>query len=125
MGAAPAAISNDPPADTLAWQEDELPLDRVSFPLLADVELRVARAYGVYDHAHDLALPAVLLLDRRDGAVVWKQVGESIADRAAVRDVLEQARVLSRQQTSSAPDSAPTSGAPAPAPAASPEPGER
>lgn len=83
-----AAISADARDDTVAWQADEDPEDRLGFPLLSDPESRVAKAYGVYDAPHEMALPAVFVIDR-EGAIRWRQVGDSIADRPPAEAVLE------------------------------------
>lgn len=80
-------------ADSEAWLAELDPEERVEFPLLSDSSLQVARAYGVLDHAHGLALPAIVIVSADDGTIRWQQVGESIADRPeweVVRDALRQ-----------------------------------
>ena len=42
----------------------------------------------MYDREHDIALPAILILDA-DGRIVWKYVGESITDRPEEDAVLK------------------------------------
>jgi len=84
-----AAISADAREETAAWQADEDPEDQLGFPLLSDPDSAVAKAYGVYDAPHGIALPAVFVIDR-EGAIRWRQVGESIADRPTAEAVLEQ-----------------------------------
>lgn len=49
---------------------------------------------GVHDAPHDMALPAVLVAHAGDGAVRWTRVGESIADRPGVDEVVEAVRRL-------------------------------
>lgn len=52
-------------------------------------------AFGVYDAPHDMALPAVFLIDGEAGHIHHKQVGDSIADRAGASALLREARKLS------------------------------
>jgi peroxiredoxin len=87
-GGALAAISVDAPEDSAALAaklaEDGGPL---GFPLLCDPTRAAAKAFGVYDSEHDIALPAILILGR-DRRVAWKYVGESVFDRPAEKDVV-------------------------------------
>lgn len=94
MGAVLAGISADPVADTRAWQADEDPEDRVTFPLLSDPDLAVCKAYGVHDAEHGIALPAVIVVHAGDGTVRWTRVGDSMADRPGVDEVVEAVRRL-------------------------------
>ncbi len=89
-----AGISADPVDETRAWQRDEPPWDRVSFPLLSDPDKQVCRAYGVFDVEHDIALPAVVVVHGGDGTVRWTRVGDSMADRPTVDEVIEAVRGL-------------------------------
>jgi hypothetical protein len=41
----------------------------------------------VYDAAHDIAIPSVLILDRQ-GKVAWKYIGESFIDRPEEEDLV-------------------------------------
>lgn len=88
-----AGISADPVEDTRAWQDEEPPWERIDFPLLSDVDLAVTKAYGVYDAAHEIALPAVVVV-HADGTVRWTRVGESMADRPSPDEVIEAVRQL-------------------------------
>ena len=80
-GGALLAISVDTPdktqgmLDMLKQKEMALP-----FPVVCDPTKATVKAHGVYDHAHDIALPAILILDKA-GKVAWKYVGESVFDR--------------------------------------------
>jgi peroxiredoxin len=71
------------------WQLEEDLLDQLRFPLLADPELKVCRAYGVYDAHNEFTLPAVIVVRREDGAVSSVRPSESIADRPSTDDVLD------------------------------------
>lgn len=88
-----AGISADPVEDTRAWQDEEPPWEQVKFPLLSDPDMAVTRAYGVYDAAHEIALPAVVVV-HTDGTVRWTRVGESMADRPIADEVIEAVRRL-------------------------------
>ena len=60
------------------------------FPILSDEGGAVARDYGVYNLLDDdVAAPSAFLIapDRR---IVWRFVGESASDRAAVEEILAQ-----------------------------------
>ena len=66
----------------------------MAFPLLTDPGARTAAAYGVKMQDQELAIPAVFVV-HRDGAIVWRYVGESMTDRPASERVLEVLRDLS------------------------------
>jgi peroxiredoxin len=61
---------------------------KLSFPVLADPELKAAAAFGVADAVSGLSLPAIFVVDKA-GVVRWQHVGEDtfIEDQA-----LDQAR---------------------------------
>lgn len=94
LGAVIAGISADSVEDTRDWQADEDIFDQISFPLLSDADRAVCKAYGVFDAAHDIALPAVVVVHGPDGAVRWTRVSESMADRPSADEVLEVVRRL-------------------------------
>jgi len=73
---------------TAKWQDGEDEEDRVAFPLLSDADNAVCKAYGVFDRAHDHALPAVFVVSGRDGSIRFAQVGTTIRDRARIEDLL-------------------------------------
>lgn len=78
-----AAISVDPWTDSKELVErfaKEDPPVRIGFPLLADPDAAVVKAYGVYDANHEIALPATIIVGP-GRAVEWKHVGESQTDR--------------------------------------------
>lgn len=88
-----AAISADSVADSQSWLDELDEEEKLTFPVLSDTSLQVARAYGVYDHAHQMALPALIVVGADDGAVRWKRISDSIADRPdweVIRDALAQ-----------------------------------
>jgi len=68
----------------------------VSFPFLLDEDRAVTKVYGLYHRfGHDainIAHPATLVIDR-GGVVRYIYRGESQHDRAALKEVLEAARV--------------------------------
>lgn len=58
------------------------------YPVLADPEGRVARAYGVYNLLGDgLAAPSVFVISA-DGHILWSHVGQEAGDRPAAVDIL-------------------------------------
>jgi peroxiredoxin len=65
------------------------------FPLLRDDGLRVASAYGVAMEGRDIAVPSVFVVNK-DRAIVWKQVGENMTDRASPAEVVHQAHAAAR-----------------------------
>jgi peroxiredoxin len=93
-GARVAAISVDPPEASRALLErlaaDDPPA-AIDFPVLSDPGGAVARAYGVYDARHEIALPATIIV-RAPGEVTWKHVGETVTDRPLEDDILDAVR---------------------------------
>ena len=83
-----AAISVDRPETSQALARrlaaDGGPL---GFPLLSDPTRATIKAYGLHDAAHDIALPAVLVLGP-DGRIAWKHAGEGVTDRPPEDDVI-------------------------------------
>lgn len=63
----------------------------LGFPLLEDVDLRVASAYGVAMAGEDIAVPAVFVV-RRDRVIGWKQVGETVDDRPSSATLIARVR---------------------------------
>ena len=82
------AVSVDSPKDTKAMlarmKSEGHPFE---FPLLCDPSRAAVKAMGVFDAAHDIALPSVLILDR-EGKIAWKHVAESILDRPAEEELI-------------------------------------
>lgn len=82
------AVSVDRPEDSKALlarlKQEGTPLE---FPLLCDPSRAAVRAMGVYDAAHDIALPSTMILDR-GGKIAWKYVAESIMDRPAEDELI-------------------------------------
>mgnify|MGYP000081233680 CR=1 FL=1 len=79
-----AAISVDSREDSAKLAQSlELP-----FPLLEDVDLRVALQWGVAMEGRDIAVPAVFVV-LPNGTIFWKKVGENIADRPTNSQILE------------------------------------
>ena len=82
------AISSEAAEKGREWKDEkELP-----FPLLADEDTSVIRAYDVF-HANEskgraIARPSTFVLDP-DGEIVWKYVGERASDRPKFDEVLE------------------------------------
>ncbi len=63
-------------------------LAEAGFPILTDPAGATARSYGVFDLLGDgVAAPATFIITG-DRGIVWSQVGEDIADRAAPSEIL-------------------------------------
>ena len=63
-------------------------LSGAKFPVLADLDGAAARSYGVFNLLGDgVATPATFIVEN-DRSIGWYQVGEEIADRATVADIL-------------------------------------
>lgn len=75
-GTQPAAVSVDPPRHN-AGMVGKL---RIPFPLLSDPKGAVARAYGLWNADENLAVPAVVVVDR-SGTVTYLHAGQDRADR--------------------------------------------
>ena len=85
-GVSLAAISTDDLADARNMAE----LSGAGFPILSDEDAAVARDYGVFNLLDDgVAAPSAFIItpERR---IVWRFVGESSSDRAAVEEILAQ-----------------------------------
>ena len=59
----------------------------VAFPLLADTDLGVTKAYGVQEGGTSHPRPATFVLDA-NRKVVYRHVGASAADRPALDEIL-------------------------------------
>lgn len=74
------AISVDSPEQSKALQATLASKEGLEIPLLCDPSHEAVKAFGVYDHAHKIALPAIVILDRK-GVVAWQHSGSSVFDR--------------------------------------------
>src|SRR4028118_200341 len=75
-GTQPAAISVDPPVHN-ARMVGKL---QIPFPLLSDPKGEVARAYGLWNEKENVAIPAVVIVNR-SGQVTYLHAGSDFADR--------------------------------------------
>jgi peroxiredoxin len=75
-GTQPAAISVDPTVNN-ARMVGKL---QIPFPLLSDPRGEVARAYGLWNERENVAVPAVVVVDR-SGEVTYLHAGSDFADR--------------------------------------------
>ena len=81
-GIQPAAISVDPPRRN-ARMVGKL---RLTFPVLSDPKGEVARAYDLWNGGENLAIPAVVVVDR-SGEVSYVYAGQDPADRPTDEEV--------------------------------------
>jgi len=77
------AISVDPVAKSSDLARDH----GLSFPLLADPDLKVIRAYGVEDEWNEIAWPAEFLVDA-PGVIRWREMARSVGKRPSANDIL-------------------------------------
>lgn len=93
----------------------------IPFTLISDPELEAIRSFGVLEAEHDMAVPAIFILNQ-DGQTVWREVGKAIQDRVRCNEllkVLKELRQSGKLPASGAkvPEAAtPESGAKTPAP---------
>jgi peroxiredoxin Q/BCP len=89
LGGEVVGISSDPPSTvrgtTKGW--------RLTFSLLPDPEMKIIRAYSVYNSRTRLAHPTTLILDR-EGRVRWVYSGKNYIDRPDAESVLKELRKL-------------------------------
>lgn len=74
------AISVDSPEQSKALQATLAEKGGLDIPLLCDPTHSAIKAFGVYDYAHKIALPSIVILDRK-GAIAWQYSGSSVFDR--------------------------------------------
>jgi len=65
------------------------------FRLLSDANATIAAAYGAELVGMEMAVPAVVVV-RRDRAVAWKRVGETLLDHVSPSEVLAQTRAAAQ-----------------------------
>lgn len=82
-------ISSQNAAEGAEWKAEK----GFPFPLLADEDLAVIRAYDVYHEneskGRDIARPSTFVIDP-SGMVTWRYVGERSSDRPSIDDILAQ-----------------------------------
>lgn len=66
---------------------------KAPFAMLADPKLEAIRSFGVLEAEHDLAVPAIFILNS-DGQTIWREVGEAIQDRVDSDDLLKTIKEL-------------------------------
>lgn len=88
-GTQPAAISVDPPVNN-ARMVGKL---RIPFPLLSDPKGEVARAYGLWNEKENVAVPAVVIINRA-GEVTYLHAGSDPADRPTDGEVFAALKAL-------------------------------
>jgi peroxiredoxin len=77
------AISIDTPDESTPMVE-KLGL---TYPVLADVDLGVTRAFGVADEANGISWPAIFLIGQ-DGRIAWRSLADSYKIRVGVDEIL-------------------------------------
>lgn len=79
------AISADAPADSATFARRE----GIPYPLLADVDRAVARAYVGVNDDDDTAVPGVVVI-RGDGKIAFRQIATSKDDRLTAAQILSE-----------------------------------
>ena len=83
-GAELAAVSMDGVSDAAEMAR----LAGTEYPILADPQGEAVRGYGVYNLLGDkVATPAAFIISAQ-GNILWRYVGQNIADRPTVEDIL-------------------------------------
>ncbi len=67
----------------------------LAFPILADPDRGVARAYGVEDAENAIAWPAIFVVDR-DGTIAWRWLADTYRERIPTAELLRAVDALSR-----------------------------
>ncbi len=75
--------------DTIRDEEEV----EIGFPLLSDPERKTIAAWGVADPVRPIALPSVFVVDP-SGTVRFRQVGDTIIDRAGVDEIVGSLEVI-------------------------------
>src|SRR4028118_1980328 len=88
-GTQPAAISVDPPVHN-ARMVGKL---QIPFPLLSDPKGEVARAYGHWNERENVAVPAVVIVNRA-GEITYLHAGSDPADRPTDGEVFAALKAL-------------------------------
>ena len=78
------AISADEPEESVIFARE----GHLKFPLLRDPDLSVADAYGVAMQNREIAIPATFIISQ-SGTIEWKTVGETMADRPDLDEIIE------------------------------------
>lgn len=62
---------------------------KVTYPVLADSDHKIAEAYGVYNLLGDgVAAPSIFIIDK-SGQIVWSHRGQTVSDRPSNQTILE------------------------------------
>lgn len=100
------AISADPVDETVALAKKL----SIPFTMISDPDLEAIRSFGVLEAEHDIAVPAMFILNQ-DGQTVWREVGHAIQDRVKCNELI---RVLKELRQSGKLQTSPTTPAAAP-----------
>jgi alkyl hydroperoxide reductase subunit AhpC len=63
----------------------------VTFPIVADADRALTKAFGVYDEGNDIAWPAVFVLNA-DGTVAWRSFEDNYKERVPIEDIVSAAQ---------------------------------
>lgn len=60
----------------------------LTFPLLADPDRKILKAYGVEDPDTELAWPSIYVVEAPDGKIAWRWTADIYKERISAADVL-------------------------------------
>lgn len=63
----------------------------MTFPIVADADRALTKAFGVYDEGNDIAWPAVFVLNA-DGTVAWRSFEDNYKERVPIEDIVSAAQ---------------------------------
>ena len=63
----------------------------VSFPIVADTDRALTKAFGVYDEGNDIAWPAVFVV-AGDGTVAWRSFEDNFKERVPIEEIVDAAQ---------------------------------
>lgn len=63
----------------------------MTFPIIADADRALTKAFGVYDEGNDIAWPAVFVLNA-DGTVAWRSFEDNYKERVPIEDIVSAAQ---------------------------------
>lgn len=81
------AVSVDTAEDSKALAEKL----SVTFPIIADTDRELTKAFGVYDQGNDIAWPAVFVVNG-DGTVAWRAFEDNFKERVPIEEIVREAQ---------------------------------
>ena len=89
-------------ADPQPKREELMAKLKITFPVIPDEDLSIARSYGIRQAGCECALPAVFILDAANRVRVVK-VGDNIVERATAHEIAEDLAQAAKETAPPAP----------------------